>query len=83
MEIIGRRDENQRNVSSVKSPVLAQVHAAVIATGASAADGAWRFPLVDPEVQPSSDAIVARWNRANDGQALARLEEHLVRRIRQ
>jgi hypothetical protein len=60
-----------------------RTHAAVVATGGSAADTAWKFPLLEPGILPTSESVLARWNRANDGQALERLEEHLVRRIRQ
>src|SRR6185295_5996551 len=47
------------------------------------ADDSWRFPLADPAWGESADAILARWNAASDGGAAERLEEHLVRRIRQ
>jgi hypothetical protein len=60
-----------------------RAHAAVILAGGAATDMAWRFPLPEAGLLSTSDAVLAKWNAANDGQALQRLEEHLVRRIRQ
>jgi photosystem II stability/assembly factor-like uncharacterized protein len=82
VEILGRRDlepaapPNQRTLPR-------RTHGAVIAAGGSAADTAWRFPLRDEGLVLSADAVLARWNTANDGRATDRMEEHLVRRIRQ
>ncbi|MEX2173131.1 MAG: YCF48-related protein [Pirellulaceae bacterium] len=81
-EIVGRPSRDQVSTAA-EFTVLQRTHAALIAAGGSAADTAWRFPLAEPGVPQSGESILNRWNLANDGQATARLEEHLVRRIRQ
>jgi photosystem II stability/assembly factor-like uncharacterized protein len=82
VEIIGRGDDTtSTRRGELTSP--RRTHDAVVITAGSAADSAWKFPLLEPGLLPTGEAILARWNRANDGQALERLEEHLVRRIRQ
>lgn len=60
-----------------------RVHHAVVAAGASSSSCFWRLELPDESLGWSAEGVVDRWNRQSDGQALARLEEHLVRRIRQ
>jgi hypothetical protein len=82
VEIIGRHDYQSESPQAAHS-LSRQTHAAVVAACGSVADTAWRFPLPDPGVAPSAKSILDRWNIANDGQAVQRLEEHLVRRIRQ
>jgi photosystem II stability/assembly factor-like uncharacterized protein len=82
VEIIGR-DDLRGAARRADMTGLERSHAAVVAVGGCSADGAWRFPLADAGVQSTSEAILAAWNRASDGRALERLEEHLVRRIRQ
>lgn len=83
IEVIGRvvaqPDPSQRSIFASTE----RAHAAVVTAGGSAADGSWRFPLPEAGLLSTTDALLARWNAANDGQALQRLEEHLVRRIRQ
>ncbi|HEY2412370.1 MAG TPA: YCF48-related protein [Pirellulaceae bacterium] len=83
VEVIGREaapaDLSQRTAFTASE----RIQAAVVAAGGSAADSAWRFPLPEAALLQTSDGILARWNAANDGKALERLEEHLVRRIRQ
>ncbi len=81
VEIVGRGEATSGHRDELTGPP--RTHAAVVTSGGSVADTTWRFPLLEPGILPTSEAILARWNRANDGQALARLEEHLVRRIRQ
>jgi hypothetical protein len=44
---------------------------------------AWQFPLRQEQLKLSAQSLTEAWDRAHDGQALARLEELLVRRIRQ
>src|SRR4029079_4973374 len=83
IEIIGRGDERPGIATKEELTAPRRTHAAVVAAGGTAADTAWRFPLRDAGLLLSSDAILARWNAASDGQATQRLEEHLVRRIRQ
>jgi photosystem II stability/assembly factor-like uncharacterized protein len=60
-----------------------RVHSAVVAAGGSSGSYGWRLALPDEALEWSAEGVLASWNRQSDGQALARLEEHLVRRIRQ
>jgi photosystem II stability/assembly factor-like uncharacterized protein len=60
-----------------------RVHSAVVAAGGSSSGYFWRLELPDEGLGWSPEGVLDRWNRQSDGQALARLEEHLVRRIRQ
>jgi photosystem II stability/assembly factor-like uncharacterized protein len=83
VEIVGRSDEQPGFPRKEDQTATRRSHAAVVAAGGAAADAAWRFPLRDAGLLPTSDAILSRWNSANDGRASERLEEHLVRRIRQ
>jgi photosystem II stability/assembly factor-like uncharacterized protein len=55
---------------------------AMSTAGATASDAAWRFPLSPPDRALPLDDLVAELNRANDGRALARIEDHLVRQLR-
>ena len=82
LEILGRRDQEPAARPTDHS-ASHRTHEAVIAVGGSAADTAWRFPLRENGLPQATETVLARWNLANDGQATARLEEHLVRRIRQ
>lgn len=59
-----------------------RLHAGFVAAGGSATYVGWRFPLAVDERQASTASILASWERANDQQALARLDELLVRQIR-
>ena len=83
IEIIGRQNAAEDVSQRTTHTVGERSQAAVIAAGGSAADVAWRYPLPEDGLLRSSEGIVARWNAANDGRALERLEEHLVGRIRQ
>jgi photosystem II stability/assembly factor-like uncharacterized protein len=49
---------------------------------ASHASSAWQFPLHEIDRAATLEQLLARWNARHEGQVLARLEEHLVRRIR-
>jgi photosystem II stability/assembly factor-like uncharacterized protein len=82
IEIIGRRDL-EPGASPDEWTLPRRTHAAAVAAGGSAADTAWRFPLCQAGLPMAAEGVLARWNAANDGRAAARLEEHLVRRIRQ
>jgi photosystem II stability/assembly factor-like uncharacterized protein len=75
IEIVGR-DESDLTASS-------RTHAALLAAGGSHADTAWQFPLPEAGVPQSPASILARWNVLHAGRATERLEQHLVRRIRQ
>jgi hypothetical protein len=83
IEIIGRHDQENGTSRPAEFAAPRRAHAAVVAAGGSAADTAWRFPLREAGLLSGSESILARWNQANDGRAAQRLEEHLVRRIRQ
>jgi photosystem II stability/assembly factor-like uncharacterized protein len=83
VEIIGRHDQNAGSSRSEDFALASRSHAAVVAAGGSGADTSWRFPLHEPAMAQTSESILARWNLANDGHAKERLEEHVVRRIRQ
>ena len=82
VEIIGRRDTHPFASDSELTEVR-RTHEATVAAGGSGADISWRFPLADAGLPQSTDSILARWRAfAGEGEA-ERLEEHLVRRIRQ
>jgi photosystem II stability/assembly factor-like uncharacterized protein len=83
VEILGRPAAQPGDLRSDEVTWPRRTHSAIVAVGGSAADTAWRFPLPDTGLHVSSEAILAGWNAANDGKATQRLEEHLVRRIRQ
>ena len=75
IEILGRRDDD------LTAPRRTQ--AAVLAAGSSFADAAWQFPLQEPGLPQSTESILTNWNALHSGHAIERMEEHLVRRIRQ
>jgi photosystem II stability/assembly factor-like uncharacterized protein len=50
--------------------------------GATSAQAAWRFPLAGNDYSISPEDLLATLNRTNDGRALQRLEEHVVRQLR-
>jgi hypothetical protein len=75
IEILGR------DVDDLTAP--GRTRAAMLAAGASHADAAWQFPLPDEGLPQTPQSIASRWNVVHDGRAIERLEEHLVRRIRQ
>src|SRR6185369_11241807 len=79
---LGRRDQ-EGAARPTDYTVPDRTHAGIVAAGGSAADTAWRFPLRENGLPQATETVLARWNIANDGQATARMEEHLVRRIRQ
>jgi photosystem II stability/assembly factor-like uncharacterized protein len=59
-----------------------RAHQAMILTGGSGAETAWRFPLNQPGITLDSQKLVQDWDRASDDSALLRLEELCVRQIR-
>jgi photosystem II stability/assembly factor-like uncharacterized protein len=83
IEIVGRHDEEPVSSRPSDRTAPSRTHAAIVAAGGSQADTAWRFPLRERGLVLATQTVLDRWNAANDGQAAARLEEHLVRRIRQ
>lgn len=83
MEVIGRVAPASDPARRTSFTTAERTHAAVTMAGGTATDTTWRFPLPEAGLLSTTDAVLAKWNAANDGQALQRLEEHLVRRIRQ
>lgn len=83
VEIIGRHDQDASASRAEDFTATRRLHEAVVAAGGSAADTAWGFPLSESGLLQSGESILNRWNSVNSGQAKERLEEHLVRRIRQ
>ncbi len=78
MEILNREDVE---IPPAVDP-QAQAHEAGVRVGASAAAAAWKFPLRQASLKLSAEQLVDVWNQANDGQALDKLEAHIVGRIR-
>ncbi len=60
-----------------------RTHEAMLKVGGSVADTSWRFPLRQPGIDLPKEYVINLWNRVNNGQAVAQLEEHLVLKIRQ
>jgi len=60
----------------------AAAHEATVVAGASVGGVAWRFPIRPASLKLSADQLVEDWNRVNDGEALAKIEKHVVGRIR-
>lgn len=80
VELLNRRDQEAGQAS--QATLSERAHDAMIGVGASAAETAWAFPVRQAGLSLSADQVVDGWNQANDGQALERLEAHLVRQIR-
>jgi photosystem II stability/assembly factor-like uncharacterized protein/tetratricopeptide (TPR) repeat protein len=81
VEIINRRDIDAGSLSFAAQNDRAA--AALSAVGGGPVDTSWRFPLRQPGVHRNPAQWLAGWDRVNDGQAMSRLEMHLVRQIRQ
>ncbi len=81
VEFLNRRD--QQAGQSANETLADRAHAALVTVGCSAVDTAWSFPLEEAGLSESVEKFVDRWNRANDGQGIERLEARLVRQIRQ
>jgi photosystem II stability/assembly factor-like uncharacterized protein len=61
-----------------------RAHDAVVSAGGSQADTAWCFPLPPPGVPlPASQNLLGRWEPGDPTRGLQRLEERLVRAVRQ
>lgn len=61
---------------------LRTAHEASVLVGASAAGTAWRFPLRSQDLRFTAEQFVESWNQVNDGEAVDKLEAHVVARIR-
>ena len=82
VEIVGRRDlDRAASPAELSTPI--RTHAAVVAAGGSLASTAWQFPLPEAGLPTSAEMLLARWNAMPGASGLARLEEHLTRRIRE
>ncbi len=81
VEILGRRDIESPERSSV--PLSERTHSALTEVGASGANTAWQFPLRQAGLQLTSEQILNDLDRVNDGLGQTKLEEYIVRKIRQ
>jgi photosystem II stability/assembly factor-like uncharacterized protein len=79
MEILNREDVDVRAAPGDAAPAA---HEASVLAGGSAASSAWRFPLRQAGLKLSAEQVVDGWNQANDGQAVEKIEAHVVARIR-
>ena len=59
-----------------------RTHEALVAVGGSSTEAAWNFPVRQAGLRLSIDQLIAGLDRANDGQAIRRLESRVVRQIR-
>lgn len=80
VEALGRRDLECPPRGDVD--LSERFHEAVVGTGGSSTDLAWRFPLRQAGLPMTAEQIVEAWNRANEGQGRESLQAHLVRQIR-
>ncbi len=81
VEILNRRDLDPPPEKESTADQRAREAAAGV--GASYLDSAWRFPLRQAGLQLDARRIVAGWDVVNQGGSVARLEEHVARKIRQ
>jgi photosystem II stability/assembly factor-like uncharacterized protein len=80
MEILSRDDVEPRGGAAIDDPLAA--HEASVLAGGSSAAAAWRFPLRQSAIKLSVEQLIEGWDRANDSEALSKLEAHIVARIR-
>ncbi len=80
VEIIGRHNAA---AYSAALTLPRRTQAAVLTAGGSAANAAWQFPVGERSINVPAQTVIERWNAACNGDGIARLEEHLVRCIRQ
>ncbi len=80
VSVLGRRDLDASTPD--QGPEADRLREAVLSAGGSAADRAWRFPLWPAALWMDAERLVELWDRTNDGHALRRVEEELVRSIR-
>jgi photosystem II stability/assembly factor-like uncharacterized protein len=88
LELVGRLGAEEGYLTAV-SLLHADVQQADVRTrealllaGATATSVAWQFPIAVNDGTRSPDELLAELNRANDGRAVARLENYLVRQLR-
>jgi photosystem II stability/assembly factor-like uncharacterized protein len=80
IELLHREDLETPTAQSFEVPD--RIHEALIRAGASATQTSWRFPSRQSGLKLSTEKLIDSWNRASDGRALDRLDEHLVRQLR-
>jgi photosystem II stability/assembly factor-like uncharacterized protein len=81
VEIMSRRDIEAKEQK--ESSASERTQAAVSELGGSFSGTAWQFPLRQRGLKMPVKSIVAGWNIVNDNQGIARMEELVVRKIRQ
>jgi hypothetical protein len=83
VEIVGRRDWDAAAAEPREFTAPRRTHEALLAAGASQANTAWAFPLRETGLPQSTENVLALWNHWHEDRATEKLEEHLVRQIRQ
>jgi len=81
VEIMCRRDIE--TAEQKESTAEERGQAAVTELGGSYSGSAWQFPLRQNGLRMPVEAIIGGWNIVNDDQGIARMEELVVRKIRQ
>jgi photosystem II stability/assembly factor-like uncharacterized protein len=81
VEIMSRRDIESSEQK--ESSAAERTQAAVSELGGSFSGTAWQFPLRQRGLKMPVEAIVAGWDVVNDNQGITRMEELVVRKIRQ
>ena len=81
VETFGRRQTATGRNTNLRS--VERLREAVLHVGGSSVSRSGNFPLASPALRLPADAILAAWDRANDGSGADRLEEYVVRSIRQ
>jgi photosystem II stability/assembly factor-like uncharacterized protein/tetratricopeptide (TPR) repeat protein len=81
---VGAIEILNRDATQIRSALDpdAQTHEATVMAGASVGGAAWRFPIRSARLKLSADQLVEDWNRANDGEALEKIEGHIIAQIR-
>jgi photosystem II stability/assembly factor-like uncharacterized protein len=75
--------ESEESPRANESPLDDRLAEAMSAVGGSSTSQAWQFPMPPTELKLSAQSLTDGWDRLHGGQAYSRLEELLVRRIRQ
>jgi len=81
VEILCRQDADVP--PSGETSLEARTQDALVAVGASQADTAWSFPVRQSGLSLSASAIVDGWNQVHRQHGHERLQEYIVRKIRQ
>jgi len=81
VEILCRQDIDVP--PSGETSLEARTHEALVAVGASQADTAWSFPLRQSGLSLSGRSIIDGWSQVHRQHGYGRLQEYIVRKIRQ